>query len=224
MGLIDDVKRDVNGAIIGHYIKMNYALSKSFIRQQLDIEEEESEETKSERKQHSRERKQEEQAEPEPEKEEPAENNNASKEQSEYVQEAFSDLLDEKEDYKTMAKQFEELTVMAHNKGKVDLRKLTNQAEQCAYLALRYLYRLYEVGGISREEASKVKSNIAKRYEKDCRQEEQLDYVIRAFAEVIKKTADANERYRKDRTLDNADALCKAIDGVDVQAVKANVM
>ena len=112
---------------------------------------------------------------------------------------------------------FEELAKMAYKGARSDFKTLLRGSEQSAYLALRYLYKLYEVGGISKEEAGKTKAQITRRYNQDRLREEQLDSTIKAFAYVVKRTATANENYRKERTLDNADKLCEAIDGIAVQ-------
>lgn len=113
---------------------------------------------------------------------------------------------------------FEELTQMAYRGARSDFKTLLRGSEQSTYLALRYLYRLYQTGGISKEEAGKTKAQIARRYEKDRLREEQLENSIKAFAQVVLRTANANDNYRKERTLDNADKLCEAIDGVMVQS------
>ena len=112
----------------------------------------------------------------------------------------------------------EELAQMAYKGARSDFKTLLRGSEQSAYLALRYRYRLYQTGGISKEEAGKTKAQITRRYEQDRLREEQLDSTIKAFADVVKRTAIANENYRKNRTLDNADKLCEAIDGVIVRA------
>ena len=112
----------------------------------------------------------------------------------------------------------EELAQMAYKGARSDFKTLLRGSEQSAYLALRYLYRLYQTGGISKEEAGTTKAQITRRYEQDRLREEQLDSTIKAFADVVKRTAIANENYRKNRTLDNADRLCEAIDGVIVRA------
>ena len=121
---------------------------------------------------------------------------------------------------KTLKKEYtiEELAKMAYKGARSDFKTLLRGSEQSAYLALRYLYKLYEVGGISKEEAGKTKAQITRRYEQDRLREGQLDSTIKAFADVVKRTAIANENYRKNRTLDNADRLCEAIDGVIVRA------
>ena len=84
-----------------------------------------------------------------------------------------------------------------------------------------YDYMCQEYSGIeynTKEEAGKTKAQIARRYEKDRLREEQLESSIKAFAQVVLRTAKANEDYRKERTLDNADKLCESIDGVMVQS------
>ena len=111
----------------------------------------------------------------------------------------------------------EELAQMAYKGARSDFKTLLRGSEQSAYLALRYLYKLYEVGGISKEEAGKTKAQITRRYNQDRLREEQLDSTIKAFADTVKRTATANENYRRERTLDNADKLCMAIDGIAVQ-------
>lgn len=113
---------------------------------------------------------------------------------------------------------FEELAQMAYKGARSDFKTLLRGSEQSTYLALRYLYRLYQTGGISKEEAGKTKAQIERRYEKDRLREQQLENSIKAFAQVVLRTANANDNYRKERTLDNADKLCEAIDGVMVQS------
>ncbi len=113
---------------------------------------------------------------------------------------------------------FEELAQMAYKGARNDFKTLLRGSEQSTYLSLRYLYRLYQTGGISKEEAGKTKAQIERRYDKDRLREEQLENSIKAFAQVVLRTATANENYRKERTLDNADRLCAAIDGVMVQS------
>lgn len=110
----------------------------------------------------------------------------------------------------------DDLSVMAAKGKREDYKVLMSSAEQSAFLCLSYLYKLYNVGGISREDAAKTKAQIAKRFEKDTLREEQLKSSIKAFADVIKRTSTANEEYRKNRCLENADKLCEAIDGVPV--------
>lgn len=118
----------------------------------------------------------------------------------------------------------DELSAMAYKGAREDFRNLLRGSEQSAYLALRYLYKLYQVGGITKEEAGKTKAQITRRYEKDRLMEAQLESTIKAFADVVKRTATANENYRRERTLDNADKLCWAIDGVTVQAKENNAV
>lgn len=118
----------------------------------------------------------------------------------------------------------DELSAMAYKGAREDFRNLLRGSEQSAYLALRYLYKLYQVGGITKEEAGKTKAQITRRYEKDRLMEAQLESTIKAFADVVKRTATANENYRRMRTLDNADKLCEAIDGVTVQAKENNAV
>ena len=66
----------------------------------------------------------------------------------------------------------EELAKMAYKGARSDFKTLLRGSEQSAYLALRYLYKLYEVGGISKEEAGKTKAQITRRYSQDRLREE----------------------------------------------------
>ena len=108
---------------------------------------------------------------------------------------------------KTLKKDYtiEELAQMAYKGARSDFKTLLRGSEQSAYLALRYLYKLYEVGGISKEEAGKTKAQITRRYGQDRLREEQLDSTIKAFADTVKRTATANENYRREENGGNQD-------------------
>ena len=86
-------------------------------------------------------------------------------------------------------------------------------AGQHYYLALRMLYHQYRQGIIDRETATREKRQLLKTYEYDLMWEEIAD----GFIKSRNASEIARANYRKNRTLENADALIVAIDGVHVK-------
>lgn len=82
--------------------------------------------------------------------------------------------------------------------------------DQLMFQALSLLYARYRAKTITREQASVEKKQLLREHE---------SFVYRwklghHYVEVIKRTEAARTAYRKDRTLENADALLRAIDGI----------
>lgn len=89
-----------------------------------------------------------------------------------------------------------------------------NGVEQCEFLGLTYLYKLYKSGTISREDAAKEKRIMLAsfdRYEKMLKfSQKGIEYTINLWSTIGRY----NKEYNDNRTLKNADALSKAIHGV----------
>ena len=81
------------------------------------------------------------------------------------------------------------------------------------FLMLRMLYHQYKHGIIDRETASNEKRKLLKDYEVQKAQEG----LSKEIARRIIATDAARMAYRKNRTLENADALIFAFDGVEVE-------
>lgn len=86
--------------------------------------------------------------------------------------------------------------------------------DQNMFLSLRLVYDSYQKGIINREAAYREKNKLLIEY----RASLLLDAVCLGWAEQMKKTEEARQAYRKNRTLENADALIFAIEGVPVVA------
>lgn len=84
--------------------------------------------------------------------------------------------------------------------------------DQNMFLALRNLYGSYKEGKIDRETATREKNRLIIEYKSSIL----IDTVCRQWADQIKKTETARSDYRKNRTLENADKLAEAIDGVQI--------
>ena len=80
------------------------------------------------------------------------------------------------------------------------------------FLQLRMLYHQYRQGIISREMATREKRSILRDYDFNTSQSE---YVKHFVAERIASEA-ARQEYRKNRTLENADKIILALEGVPV--------
>lgn len=84
--------------------------------------------------------------------------------------------------------------------------------DQNMFLALRSLYDNYRKGIVDRDTASREKNRLLIEYKSSIL----IDMVCRNWVDQIKQTEMARSEYRKERTLENADKLLAAIDGVQI--------
>ena len=82
--------------------------------------------------------------------------------------------------------------------------------DQIMYQGLRYLYAYYKMGWISLPHCSIEKRYMLEEY----RRNQFADACGKKHMQMIRETELARAAYRKNRTLENADALVRAIDGV----------
>lgn len=80
------------------------------------------------------------------------------------------------------------------------------------FIQLRMLYHQFKTGIIDRETASREKRKMLKDYDFNKFQED----LTRDMAKKIMDTDAARSEYRKNRTLENADAIILAFEGVPV--------
>lgn len=80
------------------------------------------------------------------------------------------------------------------------------------FLMLRTLYWQYKQGIVDRETASREKGKMIRDYSLNKTQHESTAN----FAKTIMETEKARQTYRKNRTLENADAIILAFEGVPV--------
>ena len=83
-------------------------------------------------------------------------------------------------------------------------------ADQTVYIALRYLYAQHRAGSLSRDAASSEKREIVRAWEAAKRQCRLSAYSAEFFRAVEWYAAD----YRKHRTVEAADRLVDAVDGI----------
>lgn len=81
--------------------------------------------------------------------------------------------------------------------------------DQLNYRMLCDLYRRHRERRITTDEATAEKKEFIRAYEIY----ETYDIMCKRYVDLIKNTEDARCRYRKERTLENADNLLAAIDG-----------
>lgn len=82
--------------------------------------------------------------------------------------------------------------------------------DQVMFIALRGLYHQAKAGTISRETAVQEKKNLLNGYKQMKWYKEQSDLYVK----TIKDTEAARSAYRKNRTIENADAMLIAFDGI----------
>lgn len=86
--------------------------------------------------------------------------------------------------------------------------------EQEVYQSFRMLYAQYKMKIVDRETASREKQKILREYVSGML----VEKIGRDFADHHRTTEEARIAYRKNRTLENADALILAFEGVPVVA------
>ena len=80
------------------------------------------------------------------------------------------------------------------------------------FLQLRMLYHQFKTGIVDRETASREKRKILIDYDRN----KFFEDFTRNIAKTITDTEQARQEYRKNRTLENADAIIFAFEGVPV--------
>lgn len=85
--------------------------------------------------------------------------------------------------------------------------------DQCAFRFLRSMYRDIRTGVQTREQAIEEKGCMTYQYDKEKRSMEHWSKMGSYWAEKYSRVEAALSAYRKNRTLENADALCAALDG-----------
>ena len=84
--------------------------------------------------------------------------------------------------------------------------------EQIIYVELRNLYAAYRMQVVTVEAATREKKELMQNYKAFKWQWE----LVQQDAEIRARTSEARAAYRKNRTLENADALILALEGVAV--------
>lgn len=87
-----------------------------------------------------------------------------------------------------------------------------SSADQQMFLELRLLYNSHKRGIIDRETARKEKIKLLNNYHANT----VVDNLTKQWAQSHMKTEQARQAYRKNRTLENADAIILAFEGVPV--------
>ena len=88
-----------------------------------------------------------------------------------------------------------------------------NLTDQWFFQSISLLYERYRAGFINREKEKKENGQIVYRRDKEMRQRECGNKLINHHVEQTKCIEAAQNAYRKNRTLENADALSAALDG-----------
>ncbi len=87
-----------------------------------------------------------------------------------------------------------------------------SSADQQMFLELRLLYDTYKKSIIDRETARKEKVKLLHNHQANV----VMDNLTKQWAQSHVKTEQARQTYRKNRTLENADAIILAFEGVPV--------
>jgi hypothetical protein len=85
-------------------------------------------------------------------------------------------------------------------------------ADQQMFLELRLLYKSHKMGIVDRDAAKREKIKLLNEYKANVL----MDVFCRQWAQQHTKTELARQEYRKNRTLENADAIILAFEGVPV--------
>lgn len=91
---------------------------------------------------------------------------------------------------------------------------IDNALDCAAYLAVRAIYQQYKAHTISKEQAAAEKQHLYFKIKQFQDQHEfEIDW-INATADRVKRLQTATSSYGKEKTLENADALWKAVQGI----------
>jgi len=93
-----------------------------------------------------------------------------------------------------------------------ELPKGLDYPEQIIYEELRNLYAAYRMQVVTAEAANREKKELLQNY----KEFKWTWALVQQDAEIRARTSEARAAYRKDRTLENADALILALEGVAV--------
>ena len=88
-----------------------------------------------------------------------------------------------------------------------------SNADQQMFLELRLLYDSYKKGIIDKNVARREKAKLLDGYKANAL----MDVFCKQWAQQHTKTEQARQAYRKNRTLENADAVILAFEGVPVK-------
>jgi hypothetical protein len=88
------------------------------------------------------------------------------------------------------------------------LPKGLDLADSLLYLGLKRIYADYKSGIISRKEGSEIKETLVYNHAKA---KSELEFLSRRALELSERIQSAKKNYEKNRTIENADALCCAI-------------
>jgi hypothetical protein len=86
--------------------------------------------------------------------------------------------------------------------------------ERCLFYSLRDLYAMHKENRITRTQGEKMKQEIVKRYMDDVRVYGFADKYIKHNARLWKEIEEAGSKYRKEPSIENADAFLEAVYGV----------
>lgn len=86
--------------------------------------------------------------------------------------------------------------------------------DQKAYQAFASLYGRYRIGLIDRAAGSAEKARVLAVWDREKWVDEAASELAKWHARLRKEIEGAQNRYRKNRTLENADKLSRALDGI----------
>lgn len=95
-----------------------------------------------------------------------------------------------------------------------DTPKGLSLTAQKAYQSLSLLYGKYRLGMIDRASGSTEKARILAAWDREKQMDEAASELAKWHARLRKEIEGAQNRYHKDRTLENADKLSRALDGI----------
>lgn len=87
--------------------------------------------------------------------------------------------------------------------------------DQMAYQTLACIYLRYHLKGITRDQGSEEKNKLIVTYEKEAKKREQEINMAFHYASTYASIERSANAYAKNRTLDNADRLYKALYGFE---------
>ena len=96
----------------------------------------------------------------------------------------------------------------------VDLPDTASAADRALHATVRLLYWQHKAGYLSAEEGKRLKQRAIVRYRDDIKTQEWATQQQLYIAELWKRIENAANKYRKSRTLEDADKLMEALYGM----------
>lgn len=111
----------------------------------------------------------------------------------------------------------EQIRIAAYKGERLPSDSSWTMPERMLWYEYSDLYRRFRAGAIQKEQAEAERNRIMRQYETDSTVQEMSDRVFQAQANLWKRIEAAANAYRRERTLEHADAFIEAVFNVRIK-------